>query len=142
MAGKKSKKSVRPPFAVMISKALGDLRGFAKMSRFAIAKSIKANYGAENAAALRRALRTGVAIGQLTAIKGSFRLAPGARQKPKKKVSKKKAPKKSAGKKKSARKKKSSSKKKSASKKKGPKKSVGKKKAKKTVGKKKSGGKK
>ena len=133
MAGKKSKKSVNPPFAVMISKALGDLKGFAKMSRFAIAKSVKANYGADNAHALRRALRTGVASGQLTAIKGSFRLAPGKREKPKKKVKKK-----SAGKKKSAKK----APKKSASKKKAPKKSVGKKKAKKKVGKKKSGGKK
>ena len=106
------------------------LKGFGKMSRVAIAKSIQANYAVANAGALRRALKSGVAKGELTAIKGSYRLAPGAR-KPKK-VAKKK------GKKKTATKKKTGGKKKVA------KKTVGKKKAKKTGGKKKAkkGGKK
>ena len=45
MAAKKSKGKApaHPGFAAMIQKALADLKGFAKMSRFAIAKSVKAN---------------------------------------------------------------------------------------------------
>ena len=101
MAKKGAKKAAaHPPFAAMIAKSLADLKGFAKMSRFAIAASIKSNFNTENKVALNRALKNGVAKGQLTAVKGSFKLAPGAKKvkktKKKKKKKKKKTKKKKA----------------------------------------------
>ena len=63
-AGKKA--AAHPPFAAMIANALKDCKGFQKMSRQAIAKSISSNYkGTSNTKALGRALKSGVAKGTL-----------------------------------------------------------------------------
>jgi len=105
---KKSKGASHPPFAAMIAKALANLKGFQKMSRQQVAQFIKTNFGAENRAALNRALKAAVSAGKVTQMKGSYKLAPGAKKSPKKKsvkkTKKKKSPKKKTTKKKTAKK--------------------------------------
>merc|ERR1712098_235419 len=56
---KKAKGASPPAYGVMVVKTLTDLRGFMKMSRQAIAKSITSNFKASNSTALRKALKSG-----------------------------------------------------------------------------------
>ena len=145
VAKKKSgakKAAAHPSFAAMITTSLVGLKGFQKMSRHAIAASVKSANGVENRVALNRALKSMAGKGLLTTVKGSYRLAPGAKKapkkkktkkkkkakKPKKKKPKKKKKAKKPKKKKAAKKKKAPKKKKAAKKKKAPKKKVTKKK--------------
>ena len=77
-AAKKAAPS-HPTYAAMITKALADLKGFQKKSRFAIAASVKANFRVENRVALNRSLKAMAGKNLLTTVKVSYRLAPGAK---------------------------------------------------------------
>lgn len=112
MAPKKVSKSYND----MVIAALSQLKGFQKASRSKIAVFLSTNFGATSKVALKKALQALVKAGTVTTVKGSFKLAPGAKPQPKKKSSKKKA-KKASSKKKSPAKKKVSAKKKASAKK-------------------------
>ena len=99
----KAKAPARPSFAVMVRKAIANLKERNGSSRQAIEKYIVANFGVEKTGHhLRLALKKGVEAGSLIQAKGvgangSFKLKKVAEpKKPAKKVLKKKAPAKKA----------------------------------------------
>lgn len=70
-----AKPAARPTYAVMIAESVGELKERTGSSVTAITKSVIANHGNVEKAALSRALKKMVADGTLTKIKASYKLA-------------------------------------------------------------------